>query len=107
LKIFDILSGKVSQNLEGHTEEILCLKRLSFKNNNYYLTGSYDGSMIKWIEKNNKITKFQTIMDGISNVIFSISFLPKCDNKFFIAGCDDKIKLFDFEFGELIQVFER
>eukprot|EP01080_Neovahlkampfia_damariscottae_P002488 gene2488-3197_t len=108
LKIFHLLSGKIHQILDGHTEEILCLKKIKFKKEEYYLTGSYDGSMIKWKinEKTNKIQKEQTIMDGISNVIFSISFLPKCENKFFLAGCDDKIKLFDFEFGELIQVFE-
>jgi hypothetical protein len=27
----------------------------------------------------------------------SLSFLPNCGNKYFIAACDDGIKLFDFE----------
>lgn len=40
-------------------------------------------------------------MDGITNVVLSIAFVPNCGNKYFIAGCDNYIKLYDFETNEV------
>lgn len=48
LKIFDVVKGKVVATLNGHEEEILCIKSLQFKNENYYITSSQDGYIIKW-----------------------------------------------------------
>ncbi len=47
LVIFDVISGKIVSELHGHTEEVLCLKTVWFKEDFYYLTASYDGSIRK------------------------------------------------------------
>ena len=48
LKLFDILTGEVVTQLQGHTEELLCVKRVQFKGENYFLSGSQDGYLNKW-----------------------------------------------------------
>ncbi|KAG0313986.1 hypothetical protein BGZ99_008448, partial [Dissophora globulifera] len=48
LKLFDVLTGEVIVTLEGHTEELLCVKRVQFKGENYFLSGSQDGYLNKW-----------------------------------------------------------
>lgn len=48
LKIFNVLTGKVVARLEGHQEEIFCIKKLKFKGENYLLTCGEDGRFIKW-----------------------------------------------------------
>lgn len=48
LKLFDILTGEVVCQLKGHTEELLCVKRVQFKGENYFLSGSQDGYLNKW-----------------------------------------------------------
>jgi hypothetical protein len=48
LKIFSVLSGKVIATLEGHAEEVLCMKKITFKGENYLVTSSEDGRIIKW-----------------------------------------------------------
>jgi len=67
-QVFDVLSGKVLEKFEGHTEEILCVKtvrgslssltfshalrtcwlKVEFKGKNYLLSASQDGYIIKW-----------------------------------------------------------
>ncbi|KAF9431009.1 hypothetical protein BGZ94_000476 [Podila epigama] len=77
LKIFDILSGKVVSQLQGHTEELLCVKMVQFKGENYYLSGSQD-----------------------------VSFVPNTGNKYFLAAADENLRLYDFEHATLLQTFE-
>lgn len=48
LKIFDILTGEVVTQLKGHGEELLCVKKVQFKGENYFLSGSQDGYLNKW-----------------------------------------------------------
>lgn len=48
LKLFDVITGEVIVTLEGHTEELLCVKRVQFKGENYFLSGSQDGYLNKW-----------------------------------------------------------
>jgi hypothetical protein len=38
-------------------------------------------------------------------MVFSTAFLPNSGNKYFIAACDDGLKLFDFENAVMIQSF--
>lgn len=40
LQIFDTLTGEVVARLEGHTEEILCLERVKFKDENFLISCS-------------------------------------------------------------------
>lgn len=105
LKMIDIETEEFHY-IYGHTEEILCLKIIEFENEIYYLTGSYDGSLIKYKMRNNLLIQKSQIMDGISNVISSISFLPESKNRYFLVSADDKIKLFDFKYDQLLQTFD-
>ena len=36
---------------------------------------------------------------------FNVSFLPHTGNRYFIASCDDSIRLFDMETRQLVQSF--
>lgn len=48
IKIFDVITGKRLAKLDGHTEEILCIKAVKFKGGNYLISTSQDGYIIKW-----------------------------------------------------------
>ncbi|KAI9489101.1 WD40-repeat-containing domain protein, partial [Zychaea mexicana] len=99
VKIFNIETGHRVSQLEGHAEEILCIKALTFKEEHYYITTSQDGYIIKWCMDNDWITlKESTRMeDGITCMAFTVSFLPNTGNKFFLAACDGHLRLYDFE----------
>lgn len=47
-QIFDLVEGKVVTQLAGHNEEILSIKAVQFKGENYFLSTSQDGYLIKW-----------------------------------------------------------
>lgn len=44
--------------------------------------------------------------DGVTCMAFTVSFLPNTGNKYFLAACDEHIRLFDFESGQMLQTFE-
>lgn len=48
IKIFNIITGERVAVLEGHSEEILCIKAVKFKGDNYLVSTSQDGYIIKW-----------------------------------------------------------
>jgi WD40 repeat protein len=48
LKVFQIDTCQRVALLEGHAEEILCIKAVTFKGENYYVSTSQDGFIIKW-----------------------------------------------------------
>lgn len=48
IKIFDVVTGERVAKLDGHTEEILCIKAVKFKGDNYFISTSQDGYIIKW-----------------------------------------------------------
>lgn len=48
IKIFNVITGERVARLDGHTEEILCIKAIQFKGNNYLISTSQDGYIIKW-----------------------------------------------------------
>jgi len=104
IKVFNILTGEVVTKLEGHTEEILCVKKLKFKGINYLLSSSEDGRIIKWKMNENYSAVIARILidDMTTYMAISLSFLPNCGNKYFLCACDDGIKLFDFELGKLV-----
>ncbi|KAJ3211968.1 hypothetical protein HDU82_004379 [Entophlyctis luteolus] len=109
IKIFDLNSGRVISRLAGHQEEVLCLKAVVFKNTPYYISASEDGYIFKWeMQKDWRREKSSTRMkDGANTCMaFSISFLPQTGNKYFVAACDARIAIFDFEAASLLQSFD-
>ncbi len=42
------MSGEVLCRLEGHLEEILCVKRVWYRGELYLLSGGQDGRVYKW-----------------------------------------------------------
>ncbi|KAG0233487.1 hypothetical protein BGW42_007444 [Actinomortierella wolfii] len=108
LKLFDVLTGEVITKLEGHTEELLCVKHVEFKGENYFLSGSQDGYLNKW-HMSSDWTTLQSMVqmsDGITCMAFTVSFVPNTGNKYFLAACDENLRLYDFENAALLQTFE-
>ncbi|CAO3679170.1 unnamed protein product [Umbelopsis vinacea] len=87
IKIFDILTGKVVARLDGHSEEILCIKDVMF-----------DGERT--------LLDTKKMDDGITCMAFTVSFVPNTGNKYFLAACDEHIRLYDFESSQMMQTFE-
>lgn len=48
IKIFNIASTERVARLEGHAEEVLCIKTVSFRGENYLISTSQDGYIKKW-----------------------------------------------------------
>lgn len=48
-QIFNIASGERVNTLEGHREEVLFIKLVAYKGANVLLTGSQDGTVVKWV----------------------------------------------------------
>jgi WD40 repeat protein len=99
IKIFNVPESKVVAKLEGHTEEILCIKALEFEGENYYISTSQDGSIMKWHMASDWITLLdRTKMDdNITCMAFTVSFVPNTGNKYFMAAVDEHLRLYDFE----------
>ncbi|KAI8075901.1 WD40-repeat-containing domain protein [Gilbertella persicaria] len=104
IKIFDLVTCERVAQLEGHSEEILCIKAIQFKGKNYFISTSQDGYIIKW-EMDETWTKLQEstpMTDGITCMAFTVSFVPNTGNKYFIAACDEHLRLYDFEQSSFI-----
>ena len=99
VKIFDLATGKLLLKLNGHEEEIIALKLVIFDKQNYILTGSNDGRLIKWKMNADwsQCESHHLFNDLSTNVVLSVAFVPDTGNKFFVVGGDDCIKVFDFE----------
>ncbi|OMJ24091.1 putative WD repeat-containing protein [Smittium culicis] len=110
IKIFDVLTGECKTKLSGHTEEVICIKKVIYKNNNYLITTSQDGHIRKWPLSSDWVTPSSdstAFKDGVTCMAFSVSFLPNCGNRFFMAACDERVKLFDMETDQVIQSFDQ
>ncbi|KAI8588512.1 WD40-repeat-containing domain protein [Geranomyces variabilis] len=107
LKVFDIMSSKVVERLEGHEEEILCVKLVSFRDNNYFVTTSQDGYIMKWQTGPDwrGMQRRVTLKDGETCMAFTVSFLPHTGNRYLVAACDSGLTVFDFELETKIQHF--
>lgn len=108
IKIFDVITGKRVAKLDGHTEEILCIKAVKFKGGNYLISTSQDGYIIKWHMDENWTTLLEStpMIDGVTCMAFTVSFVPNTGNKYFLAACDEHLRLYDFEQATLLQTFE-
>ncbi|RIB10674.1 WD40-repeat-containing domain protein [Gigaspora rosea] len=107
LKIFDVITGKVITRLEGHTEEILCVKTVIYKGAPYFLTTSQDGYIIKWKMRDDWTTLIskQPMVDGLTCMAFTVSFVPNTANRYFMAATDEHVRLYDFDAAQLMQTF--
>ncbi|KAI8348687.1 WD40-repeat-containing domain protein [Mortierella sp. GBAus27b] len=108
LKVFDIITGEVVATLEGHSEELLCIKKVQFKGENYLLSGSQDGYLNKWNMESDwrSLKGMAQMMDGVTCMAFTVSFVPNTGNKYFLAAADENLRLYDFEKETLLQTFE-
>lgn len=107
IKIFNLDESKVIARLAGHTEEILTIKAIQFKGENYYISTSQDGSIIKWhvAEDWSTLLDKQKMDDNLTCMAFTVSFLPNTGNKYFLAAVDEHLRLYDFESTKLLQTF--
>ncbi|KAJ2623037.1 hypothetical protein GGI26_002646 [Coemansia sp. RSA 1358] len=108
LKIFNVLTGEVVAQLEGHSEEILCIKSVVYKGENYFVTTSQDGYIRRWHMDSDWIVLLDSkeIEDGVTCMAFTVSFLPNTGNRFFVASTDDHVTLMDLENCAIVQRFD-
>jgi len=70
--------------LSGHTEEVMYILPLTFKDCNYLLTASQDGSIIKWKMSDDwsyctgPDGQGEKMLDDITCMAFHMSVLPGC-----------------------------
>lgn len=104
IKIFDMIEAKVITRLVGHTEEVLTIKTVQFKGENYLISTSQDGSIIKWHMSQDWSTLLdkQKMDDILTCMAFTVSFLPNTGNKYFLAATDEHLRLYDFENAKVI-----
>lgn len=67
--------------------------KLGRKYNRREYINSFDISLFVY----SKLIKATVMLDGITCMAFTVSFVPNTGNKYFIAACDEQLKLFDFE----------
>ncbi|KAJ1677501.1 hypothetical protein EV182_006040, partial [Spiromyces aspiralis] len=108
LKIFDIVTGKVVAKLEGHAEEILCIKSVVYRDDNYLITTSQDGYIRRWHLGPDWVTLLESrqFEDGITCMAFGVSFVPNTGNRYFLAATDDHVKVMDMETNSITQSFD-
>lgn len=96
-------TGKVIATLHGHDEEILSIKALRFNGENHYISTSQDGHIIKWRMADDWTTlvEMKKMEEEETCMAFNVSFVPNTGNKYFIAACDELIRLYDFEHGKV------
>lgn len=106
IKIFDMVTSKVITRLVGHTEEVLTIKAIQFKEQNYLISTSQDGSILKWHMADDWTTLLSKtkMEDNLTYMAFTVSFLPNTGNKYFLAATDEHIRLFDFETGKVRKI---
>ena len=97
MKIWDIKSGKIIQNLEKHKESVYCV-RFS-RSGNYLASCSRDKTIMIWDTRVvNENIEMINHLQGHSKVVTSIDFSN--DEKFIVSGSEDtKIKVFDIKTG--------
>ncbi|KAJ3218650.1 hypothetical protein HDU67_004703 [Dinochytrium kinnereticum] len=108
IKVFSLETGKIIATLPGHEEEILCLKCVMMNGEQYLVSTSQDGYIVRW-KMDSTYTKLldrTRMADEETCMAFSVSFLPNTGNKLFLAACDDRLRLFDLEHAQIVQSFD-
>ncbi|KAJ2551890.1 hypothetical protein EV175_003519 [Coemansia sp. RSA 1933] len=108
LKIFNVLTGEVVARLDGHSEEILCIKSVVYNGENYYVTTSQDGYIRRWHMDSDWVVLLDSkeVEDGVTCMAFTVSFVPNAGNRFFMASTDDHVTLMDLEHCAIVQRFD-
>ncbi|KAJ1902600.1 hypothetical protein LPJ81_003518 [Coemansia sp. IMI 209127] len=108
LKIFNVLTGEVVARLDGHSEEILCIKSVIYNGENYYVTTSQDGYIRRWHMDSDWVVLLDSkeVEDGVTCMSFTVSFVPNTGNRFFVASTDDHVTLMDLEHCAIVQRFD-
>jgi hypothetical protein len=89
----------VISRLDGHLEEILCVRVVYFKSEHYLLSCGQDGRIFKWqmnadfsaLKKG--VSAGQIFDDEQSSMVFSLAVVPQCGSRYFLGACDDGLKL--------------
>ena len=87
LLIFDI-NFKIIQNILAHDNDLFCI---SIKDDNNFVTSSYDDTIKIWKKIKNKFILYYTIINGHNNWIYNVLY---CNN-YNIISCshDESIKI--------------
>ena len=87
LLIFDI-NFKIIQNILAHNNDLFCI---SIKDDNNFVTSSYDDTIKIWKKIKNKFILYYTIINGHNNWIYNVLY---CNN-YNIISCshDESIKI--------------
>lgn len=78
-----------------------------FQGKNFLISTSQDGWINRWEMDSSWTTLIEKrrLHDGISCMVFTVSFVPSTGNKYFLAAADEHVRLFDFETCEMVQTF--
>lgn len=49
------------------------------------------------LQKKSTLLDSTPMVDGVTCMAFTISFVPNTGNKYFMAACDEHLRLYDFE----------
>lgn len=47
------------------------------------------------------------MIDGVTCMAFTVSFVPNTGNKYFLAACDEHLRLYDFEQATVSYYFSK
>jgi hypothetical protein len=104
---FHLFSGPIEcRRYSGHSEELLSIHPLTYKNSKYVISSSQDGHLIKWqfATSDNKddgwglnLVSSKQFADNSTWMAFDIAFLPNTGNRYFVVAADTGVKLFDLE----------
>jgi hypothetical protein len=102
------LTGKLIQEYDELQKEVLCLKVITFNNENYIITSSTDGTILERLislEENFKLLfNFKLNFNNDSehtNPIHTFSFLPNCGNSFMLLSYQKYLYLLNFETNQV------
>ncbi|PRP83385.1 hypothetical protein PROFUN_09413 [Planoprotostelium fungivorum] len=107
IKVYDIETGKIVHRLEGHPSDINVIEEVQFNGSTFLLSGGHQSSILKWdVGANLRQSRGHVrIAEQGTSTVHSISVVPGTGSKFFLASCDDSMKLFDFETEQVVQSF--
>lgn len=100
IKIFDLVTGAVVGRLEGHQEEVLCIKLVAHAGTNYLITCSQDGTIRRWTMSDDwrSCTRSERFAEhAVTCMAFTVSFVPNTGNSLFCAACDEGVRVYSLD----------
>lgn len=97
VKVFDIATGERVAQLTGHREEVLHISLVRCQGRNVAVTGSQDGSIIKWEMTDDwrEVVSQTQLQDSTSSMVFQLAPLPGTGSRYIIAAADSTLKVYD------------